>query len=789
MSDDRATANPGYAAGQQLRALRTLAEHPDAEIRQRALAKVEGWQRVLQGISDGSISVGSRTPVADTPAWATLEVLHGGFASGRLSAELPLDEAEQALLDTLSPPEPDETPRGRLNRYALSPQGQSWLVDQLSSGRYRVQLPEEGALAVVAWLSAKGDGAQAAEVVEAIAPYFNRLRFTPRAASLPLSTGASVARDTPAEVIAALQNKEPQTQVARMNETLRVWNPLYDRVVGLFLETVEGPEPRMAADASGALLRDPKGQPIVEGGYPMRRLPEGWMGAAESLHAEVERALHEHPLCTKPRDDRSNLGRLLELLDELVRNNGALTTPRVLRLRQALAGYMSRHGGPGSERLARVREEQARVAALPALSELVDLLIARLQPFAESKGIPDLELALEPVRAGESERLPEGLEIPAALGEKAARCLDAPIDELVELGVIPSGEVLAEVLPQLTAQVAAASVEDPALRRLYGALYGAFRRRRSLLLLNLESQVRFGELPWVAALAPHRKDDLGTQQVQRQTLEELCVLNFTAFPQTILPNPLIQELHALAQGAKLDLKFTEEVAADIFMGTFTGKFAEAALRASRLLEGSLYARYYDLPSPDEMEKIAGQRGEKWGRSTADGFVKRCQERAVEAGYGGGRWSVANNGVVLEQSQILHTHNLAGLFDALPLARLLEGRLLQMAQRCFSWILDQHALKVDGWKPQLQRVKNSAYAWRQMIFFLSMLDPAELEPFRGWARRQLGTRGKVPEVRALWPAFHGLEGVLDGQRFDAEGRLGEGRRFLGWTVGQHWLMAP
>ena len=52
----------------------------------------------------GSLRVGSRTPVADAPPWVTLEVVHGGFATGRFAAGGPLQphEAEklrQAPLD------------------------------------------------------------------------------------------------------------------------------------------------------------------------------------------------------------------------------------------------------------------------------------------------------------------------------------------------------------------------------------------------------------------------------------------------------------------------------------------------------------------------------------------------------------------------------------------------------------------------------------------------------------------------------------------------------------------
>jgi hypothetical protein len=94
---------------------------------------------------------------------------------------------------------------------------------------------------------------------------------------------------------------------------------------------------------------------------------------------------------------------------------------------------------------------------------------------------------------------------PGRLTAKLRRALAAPVPTLVEEGIIPSAEVLARVIPQITAQVRAAGISDPALRRLYGAVYTAFRRRRSLLLLNLESQVKLGELPWVRAIDPYRQ--------------------------------------------------------------------------------------------------------------------------------------------------------------------------------------------------------------------------------------------------------------------------------------------
>lgn len=42
-------------------------------------------------------------------------------------------------------------------------------------------------------------------------------------------------------------------------------------------------------------------------------------------------------------------------------------------------------------------------------------------------------------------------------------------------------------------------------------------------------------------------------------------------------------------------------------------------------------------------------------------------------------------MIIEQEQILTTHNLAALFQALDLRPLVMKRLPELAQRCFRWI--------------------------------------------------------------------------------------------------------
>src|SRR5512139_199794 len=77
--------NIGYAYGQLVRA------------RDKGDAKgVAKWEQVIAGMQAGTIAVGSRTPTK-APAWVTLEVVTGGFATGAYGAGGPLTEHEIAL--------------------------------------------------------------------------------------------------------------------------------------------------------------------------------------------------------------------------------------------------------------------------------------------------------------------------------------------------------------------------------------------------------------------------------------------------------------------------------------------------------------------------------------------------------------------------------------------------------------------------------------------------------------------------------------------------------------------
>ncbi|WP_410659301.1 hypothetical protein [Amycolatopsis sp. lyj-112] len=724
----------GYAFGQLRRALL----HAGADS-----ARADAWRAVLDGIADGTLTVGSRTPVADTPAWVTLEVLHGGFASGRYLAEAPLRHDEIDVLRSLPADAPGTTDRERLNLHYLSDEGQTVLLDALAAGTYRIAIPEHAALMTVVWLLAHDHHAAALDLVAELRPLMHRLRMTPRFGEPPAPAGSIVKLASVGQVKETLRAVTTPPAIATMRTRLRE-RPLYDRLVALWCETVEGDLPRLDDDG------------VVTGGWPCRVWPADWAERRSALLTETA-AVTAHP--------RGNFARLRAALSECEADSRALTARDVGWVRRALANTIGKHGAPGSEQRTALREAELSVVARPARAEIAGVMVGRLGAYPEESGLPSIDPVAMDV---------DGWQVPESLVVKVTRALEAPVEELVERDVITSGEVLAMVLPQITASLLAANIEDSALSALYARTYAAFRRRRSLLLLDLETQVGFTELPWVAALEPLRAHRRDNADAARQTLAQTTMLALTAFPHTILPNPLVSEFGALAKQAGLSLPLVEEIAADIFMGTFTTKFRDAAVIASRVMAGTLYARYYDLP-----ESWSGQTRTRWGRKTAKDFAKVCAVRAAEARRGRGS-GVAVNGTVLEQAQIVTTHNLAVLVDGLGLRDRLTAIAPGLAARSLSWALRRASVPTTDTHAALMAVKNAAYAWRQGIFFLSFCDTETQQATVDTLRPQLtGTD--------LGAAVDGLAAVVAGYRFGADGTVQKGRRWLGWGVGGHWAL--
>lgn len=108
--------------------------------------------------------------------------------------------------------------------------------------------------------------------------------------------------------------------------------------------------------------------------------------------------------------------------------------------------------------------------------------------------------------------------------------------------------------------------------------------------------------------------------------------------------------------------------------------------------------------------------------------------------------------------------------------------------CFAWVCQRQQIVVRYWQARLQAIKNCAYAWRQMVFFLSVMDESRAREAQGRTHEHYSSQS--PAFQELFgPALHGLDAVMAGDTFGGHGLhpASGGRRFLGWTTGRHWLM--
>ncbi|MFJ3516183.1 hypothetical protein [Streptomyces sp. NPDC090131] len=748
------SVSPAYAESRLARALRTSVLHEDTATRERARFRAQQWRQVLSGIGAGSLAVGSRTPVAGLPAWVTPDVVTGGFATGSARAGGPLlpYEEEAALLAGVP------ATRSALFAHFLTEDGLARLWSLLDSGQYEVRVPEEAALATVAWLVRAGDFDAAAELVTALQPFADRLRFLPRPTDRPRPAAGAVHRRTVGDTAAALARRRPGAAVETQREALTVWAPFADDLLTHRLEAVSGtPGPHWHADGAALLAR------------------------YGSLAAE-------HTRCTKHLNPKSNTAVLLRALEEELA--GRAPAPRLAGLlRVAVSAMVAKRGAPGSPGHTRLRRVQAAQAALPSHHALAGLVLRRLSRLDPAGGTADVEAPLAPVDERESLEtgLPVGAAVPTAIGNCVRAALSAPLEELVARGVVPSAEVLAELVPQLVAAVTADQYTDEPLRNLMAGTYCAFRNRRSLLLLNLQHQVRIEELPWLRAVSAHRDAAAGVQEQAEEALRRLGGLAVSAFPATVLPNPLVRELSHLGRQAELGTPFVEELAADIFMGTFTPKFLVAARIAADLLEGSLYERYYGIDFARLRRMAVAQAVDSAQRGrparSAEEFARLCAERA---GTNGASWRPAANGKVIEQAQILTTHNLATLAARVKVAPVAGWAAL--ARDCFDVVCRLVNRMAD--RPMLSTIKDTAYAWRQMLFHLSLCEDAERAAVLEWIEADILRRPPLVQAR-LEPALAGLRLVAAGGSFGADGtgERGRARRLLGWSTDEHWMRAP
>lgn len=119
-------------------------------------------------------------------------------------------------------------------------------------------------------------------------------------------------------------------------------------------------------------------------------------------------------------------------------------------------------------------------------------------------------------------------------------------------------------------------------------------------------------------------------------------------------------------------------------------------------------------------------------------------------------------------------------------RLTQPGWTDLAHRCFGTVCRLTARVHHNPRP-LTTIKDATYAWRHMVFFLSLCSPEDQRPFIADLDTEAARRPAHVRTR-LAPAIWGLATVADGGAFTDDGTIDgdRGRRFLGWSAHGHWM---
>eukprot|EP00659_Diplonema_papillatum_P016835 gene16835-25817_t len=584
--------------------------------------------------------VGTRQPTGD-PTWVTLEVQKGGFATKNRAAQLP--------------PSGDEWTASNIPW--LSEEGRERLDALLDSGEYTLRQPENGALLCVRWLQRNGHDGRAEEVLRAIAPYLDALQFFPfptPGTTVPL---AAVSVITKKECVDHLASRR-SSHTRRCSQLLVFIDsvvPLRAEGISLALEMAppEGSArdlPLCAAAAQSHVAQD----------WPAR--VADWKRRV--LHASKNEFWSPKQLAK----EKSTLGVLYRILPKAAGKWSVSVDRRELGLlKKSVSDHVGKHGAPDSAayNTFTAGSQKTRPSFEPKGAKVV---MNRLQNMPEMFGFGEIGEVIAPYSAAEvGEASPAvGRPVSAALVKTVHRACAGSIDELLKRKLIVSADQLADIAPKVqAASVAAAGTRDPSAQKLLVLLYRAFRSRRSLLLLNLQSQVRITELPWYehlnnATKPPATETTTEESHEARKAVSLVVRLLWHHFPETILPNKFVSALWGMYEAAGIKyVPLTSELAADIFCG-FSETFARAGAEAALLLKGTIYERYYATAS------IAADLVEYASRTACPGF-----QETIEA-YGSALsvltpqdgYSTKYQGQLIELQQVVTTHNLATMYQRL-----------------------------------------------------------------------------------------------------------------------------
>ncbi|UYM18620.1 hypothetical protein [Endozoicomonas euniceicola] len=713
------------------------------------------------------------TPVVLKGGIASREYAAGGELTDyerSLLEELSIDVTDNT-------PEAVEKNRKLLNSMWLTNESYiATLNRMLETGHYRIQYPEQGMHLLIRNLISMGEKEKADDLISLITPFFDKIRFFPEPAESPVNMGDSFSFYTVDWMKGFFKKMKDVFEDPRSNSDRLIYEQILsekmknnaDDRLSLLMETIEGEPP---------YLDDSK----LCGGFPCRLFPEGWFERAKENMAEKGRLLDiakEKQLKIFTRKRGSNL-HILKIMQSILDKN--VDEIAVKKLRKIMAEVNRKRGLPGSERYDDYKKRRKEgLDKHLEVDKALSLFIDELERFPNDRGLDSVHVDYmvglfkyfevdKPLKVTADKSLAESGKKPLQLGKNVAeesenidsplkdeqllfkrvsllpqrmvlktisnlkRLQTATLEEHLKAGRIKSAKQMSELSKHLI-YVENDNIPDAGLRAVDGQLRKAFRNRRSLLLRGLQSQVEEDEMPWRKIIdtfenkesSPDSDANAHPSVLQAESDEARAVhlvkLSVNYFPYSILPNPLIGSIQKLVKSRTT----TKELAADIFEKTFSVTFLTAAKYAAEQMSGTLYAKYYSIPYNEILKYTASADSAYGHKPISEELYNLCFKLSCLSQKPEGS---AGNGMIIEWQQIITTHNLAPFYDDILRSDNNEQHSKKRITDTAEWIVNEitKVYKVDyhldkdnpaHYPERLRRRKNIAYAFRQLIFYLS-----------------------------------------------------------------------
>ena len=650
--------------------------------------KKEKAVKALVGNIDGTFNHGTRNPTKDYPVWVTKEVAHGGFMCG-IKFELKNDENNLDILNNFE----------NLNKY----------IDLIPYISHNLAGPEPLIIPTIGLLERNNYIKEAQELRTVITPYLSTLRMYPlQNEILPNPTQPNIFASL--EPISKFKSYLLEYKSNINNQIYNLNNinkkiTLKTQLIDLFKNTIYNCPTHNKHICNftinnNELVCGINKLPVINNidccnngcSWPMQNITKEWINQANDIFRSNN--WYEIDLCKRKRGILYNLWNILKHII----NNTTLNTQTnklnnldgktVIQIRYYLSASVYKKIYNLQDDLNNLNNKLTQVNELS-----IDL---------NKLNTESIDQSLYEILKLKYNKIPEAI-------EKLNKSVEYSLEDLKKLNYIPSSETFVELAQPIEAFLQTIDFDfkenitiEEHLKYLN---YKAFKNMRSLLLLNLESQLKIMELPHYNTLNTIYKKN--RKSSNKLTLVKIITTNYVKwFGGDLMPNRVVKMLYNLVNEFDSTVGFCEEIACDIFQRRFSKKYDISLNIAKKHMINTLYSNYYNIndlyKSSDNLTNLSLQLKNQYSPSSVN--------------------YIDTNGQQLQASYILTTHNslqIDKFLDTVDFNKVVKQITLKILTHLEPYNIERSVCLTLG------------HMWRNLMYYLTKLDTVEIANYFVW----------------------------------------------------------